>query len=340
MVSADSENSMASGYKSPAAKPIRLAHLSDPHIACPNEITARELVSKRLFGYLRWKLQRGTKHGRSVLSALKADLKQTRPDHIAVTGDLTHLGLSAEYKKARQWPQELGSPSQVTVIPGNHDAYVKSSWHQTMVHWTEYMISDAGRENDQKANPNNPLFPSLRIRGCVAIIGVSTARPSAPYLAVGSIGAEQLDMLETILAQSARKQLYRVVLIHHPPVPGTVNWRKRLTDAADLLSLLEQYGAELVLHGHAHRALHNYLPTPAGNIPVMGAPSISALDRTPDRRARYYIYQIAPGSEGYEVSLEVRIYSPENNRFIRESKGMPIVTQFALTSRGQDRKLK
>jgi len=320
MVSADSENSMVPGDASAAATPVRLAHLSDPHLACLDDITARDLASKRLFGYLRWKLQRGAGHGSSVLAALKADLKQTRPDQIAVTGDLTHLGRPAEYKKARQWLQELGSPSQVTVIPGNHDAYVKSSWPQGMVHWTEYMTSDACRENDPKAGTAEPIFPSLRIRGCVAIIGVSTARPSALHLAVGSIGVQQLHNLATILDQTTRKHLYRVVLIHHPPAPGTVNWRKRLTDAADLQSLLKQYGAELVLHGHAHRSLHNSLPTPAGNIPVMGAPSISALDRTPERRARYYIYQITPGSQGYETSLEVRIYSPEDNRFIRENE--------------------
>lgn len=322
MAPVNSYNSITPGDRTPPASGITLAHLSDPHIACMDDITARYLLSKRLFGYLRWKLQRGATHDSSVLAALKADLARTRPDHIAVTGDLTHLGLSAEFKKARQWLQELGSPSQVTVIPGNHDAYVKTSWPEGMDHWTEYMISDAGRQNDPKAKQTKPIFPSLRIRGCVALIGVSTARPSAPHLAVGSIGAEQLHDLATILAQTARRQQYRVLLIHHPPVPGTVNWRKRLTDAADLLRLLDQYGVELVLHGHAHRTLQRCLSTPAGNIPVRGAPSITALDRTPDRRARYYIYQITPGCEGYAVSLEVRIYSPEKNRFIRESKRM------------------
>lgn len=285
-----------------------------------DDITARDLVSKRLFGYLRWKLHRGAEHGSKVLSALQSDLAQTQPDQIAVTGDLTHLGLSAEYKKARQWLQKLGSPSQVTVIPGNHDAYVKIIWHQTMAHWTDYMIGDTPRKDDRQASPAENIFPSLRIRGCVALIGVSTARPSAPHLAVGSIGAGQLQNLEAILARTAQKQLYRVVLIHHPPAPGIVSWRKRLTDAPDLRPLLEQYGVELILHGHAHRTLYNYLPTPAGSIPVMGAPSISALGRTPERRARYYIYQIAPGSGGWEVSLEVRIYSPQKNCFIRESE--------------------
>ena len=326
MVSAISDKSNVTDHQSTLADepstttPITLAHLSDPHISCIRDITAGHLVSKRLFGYLKWKLHRGAEHGSNVLAALESDLRQTQPAHIAVTGDLTHLGLSAEYKKARQWLQKLGSPSLVTVIPGNHDAYVKIIWHQTMAHWTDYMVSDTPRQDDQKANHTHNIFPSLRTRGCIAIIGVSTARPSAPHLAVGRIGSRQLQNLEAILAQTAQKQLYRIVLIHHPPVPDTVSWRKRLTDAAEFQALLEKYGAELILHGHAHRTLYNYLPAPTGNIPVMGVPSISALSRTPDRRARYYIYRIAPDSDGWDVKLEVRIYSPENNCFIRESQ--------------------
>jgi len=326
MVSANFDNSHVTGDPSPvidgptAETTITLAHLSDPHISCMGDITARDLVNKRLFGYLRWKLHRGAEHGSSVLSALQTDLEQTKPDHIAVTGDLTHLSLSAEFKETRQWLQSLGSPSQVTVIPGNHDAYVKLIWHQTMAHWSEYMISDTPREDDQKANHTENIFPSLRTRGCIALIGVCTARPSAPHLAVGSIGTRQLQNLETILAQTAKKRLYRVVLIHHPPAPGTVSWRKRLTDAAELRSLLEQYGVGLILHGHAHRTLHSYLQTPAGKIPVMGASSITALNRTPERRARYYIYRITPGGDVWDVRLEVRIYSPEENCFIRESE--------------------
>jgi 3',5'-cyclic AMP phosphodiesterase CpdA len=137
---------------------------------------------------------------------------------------------------------------------------------------------------------------------------------------VGSIGAGQLKNLEPILDQAARKQLYRVLLIHHPPAPRIVSWRKRLTDAVNLHSLLDKYGADLILHGHAHRAIHNNLQTQKGNIPVIGAPSISALGRTPERRARYYIYRITAVNDSYEVILESRIYSPEKNCFIRESE--------------------
>ena len=99
MVSAKFDNTIVAGDQLPltdrpaVARTTTLAHLSDPHIACMEDISARDFVNKRLFGYLRWKLHRGAEHGSGVLSALQTDLTQTKPDHIAVTGDLTHLGL-------------------------------------------------------------------------------------------------------------------------------------------------------------------------------------------------------------------------------------------------------
>ncbi len=326
MVSINSDNHHITGSLSPiddgpsSASTITLAHLSDPHISCMNAIRTRDLLSKRLFGYLRWKLHRGARHGDSVLSALQADLAKTKPDHIAVTGDLTHLSLSAEFKKARQWLQSLGLPSQVTVIPGNHDTYVNTDWHKTMAHWTEYMHSDTPQDDDHNVENMDRIFPCLRIRGRVAIIGVCTAQPSAPHLAVGSIGTLQLHRLEKILSQTARQKYFRVILIHHPPVSGTVSWRKRLTDAPALQSLLTRFGAELILHGHTHRAHQGYLKTPSGSVLVMGAPSITALDRQPERRARYCLYHISPGGDDWNVRLQVRIYSPDENRFIRQSE--------------------
>jgi 3',5'-cyclic AMP phosphodiesterase CpdA len=284
------------------------------------DITGRDLAGKRLLGYLRWKLQRGAEHGSHLLTALQTDLAQTQPDHIAVTGDLTHLSLPAEFEKARQWLQSLGPPSKVTVIPGNHDTYVKTVWHQTMARWTDYMLSDSPRKDGHNSKDTDAFFPLLRTRGCVAIIGVCTARPSAPHLAVGSVGTRQLQKLATILSQTGRDRFYRVVLIHHPPVSGSVSWRKRLTDAPALQSLLAAYGAELVLHGHAHRTLQRSLQTRSGCLPVSGISSVSALNRAPERRARYHIYRITPADAAWEVRREIRIYAPGDKCFIRESE--------------------
>lgn len=324
MILADSDTPAAADSRSQATNEltaghtITLVHLSDPHINCMNTVRVQDLFSKRIFGYLRWKLHRSAEHGSGILAALQEDLTLTKPDHIAVTGDLTHLSLPAEFIKARQWLESLGPPDQVTVIPGNHDAYVKNGWRQGWAGWTGYMLGDECGDNDYAVRHPESIFPSLRVRGPMALIGVCTARPSALHLAVGTVGPGQLQKLETVLAQASKAQLYRVLLIHHPPAPGTVSWRKRLTDADALQSLIARRGAELILHGHAHRVLHNYLKTPGNRAPVIGASSVSAIGRTPDRRARYYIYRITRGTKNWDVELTVRIYSTDRNCFITE----------------------
>ena len=231
---------------------------------------------------------------------------------------VANLSLPAEFIKAQQWLQSLGPPTRVTAIPGNHDAYVETNWRQGWVQWTEYMLGDTSADDDHAFRNPDGIFPSLRVRGPVALVGVCTAKPSAPHLAIGSIGAGQLQKLEAILARISGQRLYRVLLIHHPPVPGAVSRRKRLTDAPALRSLLARYGVELILHGHAHRAVQNYLKTPTDRVPVMGAPSASALSRNPEHRARYYIYRIKPGVDGWNIHLTVRVYAHAKNCFIKE----------------------
>ena len=61
-----------------------------------------------------------------MLAALVADLKARTPDHIAVTGDLVNLSLPSEFVAARAWLDALGNPRDVSVVPGNHDAYVQA----------------------------------------------------------------------------------------------------------------------------------------------------------------------------------------------------------------------
>jgi len=295
-----------------------LAHISDPHISCIDTIRPGQLLSKRLFGYLKWRLHRAAEHHSGILNALQHDLAETRPDHVAVTGDLTHLSLPAEFRESRRWLESLGGPERVTVIPGNHDTYVKTDWPQTLEHWTAYMLSDGAQSSQSPASGIENIFPSMRLRDRIALIGVCTAVPTPPHLATGTIGKLQLQKLETLMAESAGRNLFRIVLIHHPPAPGTVSWRKRLTDAPALRSLLARYGAELVLHGHAHTSNLNNLKTPDGRVAVIGIPSASALGRTTQRRARYIIYHITPGASSWHLRLEVRLYSTEKKRFIAE----------------------
>jgi 3',5'-cyclic AMP phosphodiesterase CpdA len=293
-----------------------LAHLSDPHIACTSPVKKRDLLNKRLLGYLRWRLFRNRKHQDEILSMLVEDLKSTNPDHILVTGDLTHLGLPVEFQKAQAWLRSLGSPAQVSVVPGNHDTYVRSDWNETFASWLDYMASD---RSDRHGNPGgglDDLFPTLRVRGRIAMIGVCSARPCAPHLAVGTVGDAQLKKVETFLKQTAAQGLFRIVAIHHLPLSGLDSWRRRLTDAHSLSALIAHCGAELILHGHVHKAVHHTLDTPSGRIPVVGATSASSSSLTPERRACYYVYGLTALENAWDVRIAQRVYCPEAQCFV------------------------
>lgn len=307
-------------------KTISIAHISDLHICPLDGVRIHELFNKRIMGYLSWRLHRQSEHPDKVRVSLLQNLKATKPDHIVVTGDLTHLGLPAQCRAAYQFLRALGPPSHVTAIPGNHDAYVVAPWEQTMALWAPYMVSDTNPPTeDTESQPGN-IFPSLRVRGNAAVIGVSTAQPSAPTLAIGSVGQSQLQALEKILTDTGRRHLFRIILIHHPPVAGVVQRRKRLTDAAAFCSVVKRCGAELVLHGHIHRSSFKQINTNQGNIPVISVPSALALGRRPERQAKYHIYHLQPATEGWDVRLSVHGYSVEENRFIQESEPQIIPT--------------
>lgn len=296
------------------------AHLSDPHLTSLRNIRVRDLLNKRALGYLSWRLHRRFEYRAEVLAALVRDLRCTRPEHIIVTGDLTHLGLPCEFLEAKKWLHSLGPPSQVTVIPGNHDAYVGTDWDHTFVHWLEYMVSDAGQDCTGKESDARTLFPILRVRRETAFIGLSSARPSKPFFALGNVGQVQLQKLGHILAQTGRQGLFRIVMIHHPPQPGIVTWRKRLTDSRELCSVIAQQGVEMVLHGHAHRSSMAWLKTPAGLAPAIGVPSASATSRKSGYSARYNVYSLSQNAHGCEVAIEARGYAPREGRFIFEGE--------------------
>ena len=291
-----------------------LAHLSDLHLSSLEGVKPRALLGKRMLGYASWWYRRRHEHRADVLDALRADLHAERPDHIAVTGDLTHLGLPQEFRDAASWLARLGAPGQITVVPGNHDAYVREPWLETFAQWSAYMRSDDAGDTTDAEN----AFPSLRIRRHVALIGLSTAQPSAPFLATGRLGEGQLQRLDRMLEQTAGAGLFRIVMLHHPPAAHTVRWRKSLRDGAMLRDTLRRREVELVMHGHAHFSAAAYLdPGPGRNLAI-GVPSASSIGKRVDRHATYHVYRIARADAGWRLRVSVRAFSPERGCFVPE----------------------
>src|SRR6266704_276245 len=192
-----------------------LAHLSDPHLGPVPLPRFRELTGKRALGFVNWHRRRFVRHRPEALEALVHDLRSAAPDHIAVTGDLVNIALEKEFPPAREWLSRLGSPHDVSMVPGNHDAYVRDAIEHPASHWGDYMRGD-GIGTGAPHSRSGP-FPYVRRRGPAALIGLSTALPTAPFLATGKLGADQLMRLSDALAHLAHEGLFRIVLIHHPP---------------------------------------------------------------------------------------------------------------------------
>ncbi len=271
-----------------------LAHLSDPHLGPLPPPHLSELAGKRALGFLNWHRKRRTLHRGDMLAALVEDLKAFAPDHVAVTGDLVNISLEAEFAPARAWLDTLGPAADVSVVPGNHDAYVRATaWHSPR-HWGDYMRGDA----IELATRPETAFPFVRRRGSVALIGLSSAGPSPPLMATGQLGTDQLMRFSHALAHLRREGLFRVVLIHHPPISSHAKRFRRLVDAESFLRVLVEHGAELVLHGHDHVHSLAWLDGPQNRIPAIGVPSASSPPGRSQEPAAYNLYNIAgtPGA--------------------------------------------
>ena len=223
-----------------------LAHLSDAHIGPLPRPRARDLLGKRLTGFVNWR-RRGKLHDMAVLADIVADLKAQAPDHVAMTGDILNLGLPEEFPFARAWLRTLGTTDQVSFVPGNHDAYVRSSLPHlasTFAPW----VSEVGTADGMPF-----AFPYLRRRGPLALIGLSSAIPTAPLLASGALGSAQREGLARLLDEAGAEGSARVVMIHHPPHVTGAKRGRGLRDAAAFEAVIARHGAELVIHGHNHR---------------------------------------------------------------------------------------
>ncbi|VAW79942.1 hypothetical protein MNBD_GAMMA13-2050 [hydrothermal vent metagenome] len=293
---------------------LYFAHLSDPHLTTLEGVRWQQLMNKRLLGYLSWRHKRRAEHRSEVLDALLEDLQQTRPEHIAITGDLTHIGLPQEFQQARAWLDRLSAYGQVTVIPGNHDAYIRTPWESTYAQWAPYMQSDPGY---QSVGASAAPFPFLRVRHGVALIGLSSAVASPPFLATGSLGQHQRKCLAQLLRETGQQGLFRLVLLHHPPRVEDEKWRKRLTDGRALCRILGEEGAELILHGHGHRNATSGVAYAAGEIPVFSIPSASAISHRPGRTAQYRLYRVQRCGDAWSIQISVRGYQPASRSFVQ-----------------------
>jgi len=299
---------------------LRIAHVSDLHVLAPLGYQLRRILfNKRMTGYLNLRMKRGRAYRREYLLAVLA--AAARADHLVVTGDLTNLSLESEYEEAGRLLAGAARTTEVTVVPGNHDIYLPAIRRKRRFphHFSQYLGSDLpALALDLPAGH----FPSVKLRGPAAIIGLTTAVPRPPFVSAGHIGDDQLAALAAVLAHPEVARRTPVVLLHHSPFDGPnrlEQLRGGLVDARALRRTLQPVARGLVLYGHLHQREHARLATAHGVLDAVCAPSASIDHSDASARAGFNVYEIDDG--GRVASIEGRVLDPATSTFLPVTLG-------------------
>lgn len=297
-----------------------LAHLSDVHIGPLSRASSwRDYLGKRALGKFNWHRRRRFMHDPAIAMAMIADIRAEAPDHVALTGDLINIALPQEFVVAAEWLKAFGAPDWITLVPGNHDAYRPFPWAQGVGLWSDYMTGDIKPAGLPALSDADAFFPFVRQRRNVALIGLSSAVPQSLLRAGGHLGQGQLDRLGPILQDLRQRGFYRVVLIHHPPVPGLTRRRRALDDDAKLKLVLEEQGADLVLYGHNHRHGRTALQTRFGMAHIFGVPSATSPGHGTHDPAAWYLYKIRRQDGAWTTQVTMRRWDNSKGAFAADT---------------------
>ncbi|MGH6810135.1 MAG: metallophosphoesterase family protein, partial [Ensifer adhaerens] len=252
-------------------------------------------------GFVNWHRNRRRHLFTGTLDCLMADIEKHDPDHMAITGDLVNLASSREITAVTEWLEDAGDPANISIVPGNHDAYVPGAYEKTTRAWYPYMRADGAPAN---WHAGHRCFPYMRVRGPVALIGCSTAVATPPFAASGYFGQRQARATVNLLRQAGDAGLFRVVMIHHPPIRGATSLHKRMLGIRRFAATISSGGAELVIHGHTHLNTVYSLKGPNGPVPVVGISSASQGPGGHKPQAAYNLFTIAGEAGNWHLTRE------------------------------------
>ncbi|CAK7192054.1 3',5'-cyclic adenosine monophosphate phosphodiesterase CpdA [Commensalibacter sp. Nvir] len=281
--------------------PYKIAHISDIHLPIENlQFSTRSLCNKRFLSFLSWK-KRQYNLQKKYLDNTIEDIKKFNPNLVLISGDLTNLALPEEFEQAAKWLRSLPF-RKIYIVPGNHDALVKTNWNQTFALWTPWTMAFSQQD-----------YPVIFKEDQIAIIGLNTAIPTLPFLANGRIDHEQLKRLKDLLRKTREEQLITIIMLHHPPLSNIVAKRKSLENIKNLQNILKKEGANLILYGHSHKTkTEKFL-----DIPILGISSASSSSVKLNKKASWRKIFVESDKHFSKIKFSVRSQT-KNFNFIEE----------------------
>jgi 3',5'-cyclic AMP phosphodiesterase CpdA len=178
----------------------------------------------------------GERHAPDRAEALLEAIRRSRPDVVAVSGDLTRRARPHEFRAAREFLERIDRPK--VVVPGNHDVPL---WNPVarflgpMRRWQRWLGIDPS---------------AVYATEGLAVVGVDTTRSFT--FSGGKVTSDDHALLEERIC-SLPSDVCKVVVGHHPlAVPPGFRRHGAVAGATETLRFLSACGVDVVLSGHLH----------------------------------------------------------------------------------------
>ncbi len=270
---------MCTGHRSTrdkARKAKRIAHLSDVHMLEERAAGSKHDFSVRFVSVGRPLDARG--RAKKLREGLRA-AHRAQADHVVITGDLTEVGSQDQFEAFAQVLAGSGfDPDQITLVPGNHDAYTSGeAWKRAL-------------EGPLRPYANGSANEPGRVvdLGELVILPNDVSRYQSIARSSGELTPECADALERRLSDPGLSQKVLVVVQHHQPFAHARRlwqWIDGLRGHARLMDILTRHRRVNLLHGHLHRVVDRIAGL--GKSRIFGAPAI-VDDKDGEPRVRLY----------------------------------------------------
>jgi 3',5'-cyclic AMP phosphodiesterase CpdA len=163
-------------------------------------------------------------------------IRTTKPDLVAISGDLTQRARRAEFEAARKFLDAIPFPQ--IVVPGNHDIPLHNLFAR--------FVRKLDRYRHYISEDLEPFY----IDSEIAVAGVNTAR--ALVWKNGRINREQLEKLRARFAKVPATHV-KIVVTHHPfDLPQGVEGDRVVGRAKLAMKTLAKCRVDMLLAGHFH----------------------------------------------------------------------------------------
>jgi predicted phosphodiesterase len=233
----------------------KIAHISDLHFS-KIHFHPSIFFSKRLLGMLNLLLNRRKKYKTDKLNELIPIFKDQKINYTFISGDITTTSDEKEFILGKEFVDEiLKNDIKILIIPGNHDAYTKSSYKKKLFY--NYF------ENE---NLKNDKLHSFDLDNNWHYIGLDCSISTFLLSSNGYFSKDLENKLNELLLSLPDK---KIIIVNHFPANRITTFRKRLIRDTHLKKLLKKHkNIKLYLYGHTH----NYKIEKEDDMPYMLCP--------------------------------------------------------------------